>query len=170
MLQNRKSCSEAEAFPIVRAHQDDVCGLDEQGSEILAPALGDAGEDRSATCAVLAWHETKPCAEIAPALECLAGADGGDHSGRDQRANAGNAHEALAVGFLLREFKVANKLGTDDKWDFRTEELLANGSAIRAEKTFVGSWSEVNCEPGSKPDIVISSRRAVSSAGGLANS
>ena len=30
-------CSEAEAFPIVRAHQDDVCGLDEQGSKIEVP-------------------------------------------------------------------------------------------------------------------------------------
>ena len=47
------------------------------------------------------WHETKPCAEVTPALECLAGTNGGDHGGRDQRTDAGNAHEALAVGFLL---------------------------------------------------------------------
>jgi len=59
---------ERKALPIVRPHEDNVCGLDEQGSEILAPALGDAAEDRSAACAVLAWHETKPCAEIASAL------------------------------------------------------------------------------------------------------
>jgi hypothetical protein len=71
----QQPCSEAEAFPIVRAHQDDVCGLDEQGSEILAPALGDATQDGSTTCTVLAWDETKPCAEVSPALECLAGAN-----------------------------------------------------------------------------------------------
>lgn len=66
----------------------------------------------------------------------------------------------------LRDFKVTNKLEADDKWDFRTEELLASGSALYAEQTFVGSWSEASCEPGATPDIVISSRRAVSSAGG----
>jgi hypothetical protein len=71
----QKPCSEAEALPIVGSHQDDVCGLDEQGSEILAPALGDATQDGSTTCTVLAWDETKPCAEVSPALECLAGAN-----------------------------------------------------------------------------------------------
>jgi hypothetical protein len=67
----------------------------------------------------------------------------------------------------LREFKATNNLGADEKWDLRTEELLASGSALRVEQTFVGSWSEASCEPGSKPDIVISSRRAISSAGGI---
>jgi hypothetical protein len=66
----------------------------------------------------------------------------------------------------LRDFKAANNLANDDKWDFKTEELLASGSALRVEQTFVGSWSEANCEPGSKPDIIINSRRAISSAGG----
>lgn len=32
---------------------------------------------------------------------CFPGTDGGHHGGRDQRADAGNAHEATAVGFLL---------------------------------------------------------------------
>ena len=41
----QKPCSEAETLPIVRAHQDDVCGLDEQGSEILAASLGNAAQD-----------------------------------------------------------------------------------------------------------------------------
>src|SRR5580704_15894090 len=99
----QKPCSEAEALPIVRTHQDDVCGLDKQGSEILAPALGDATQDGSTTCTVLAWDETKPCAEVSPALECLAGANGSDHCGRDQWANAGHAHEATAVGFFLTD-------------------------------------------------------------------
>src|SRR6476620_1233392 len=85
------------------AHQDDVRSLDEQGSQILAPSLGDATEDGSTTCAVLAWDKTKPCAEVTPALECLAGTDGGHHGGRDQRANAGHAHEATAISFLLAD-------------------------------------------------------------------
>jgi Protein of unknown function (DUF4236) len=67
----------------------------------------------------------------------------------------------------LRDFKTTNNLGTDDKWDYRTEDQLASGSAVRAEQTFVGSWSEGTCEPNLKPDIVINSRRAVSSTGGV---
>jgi hypothetical protein len=61
-----KPYSEAETLPVGRAHQDDVCGLYEQGSEVLAASLGDAAQDRSATCAVLAWHETKPCPKSRP--------------------------------------------------------------------------------------------------------
>jgi hypothetical protein len=59
------------------------------------------GRVHTTACAVLAWDKTKPCAKIAPALECLAGTNGSDHSGRYQRADAGNAHEASAVGFRL---------------------------------------------------------------------
>src|SRR6516225_12014016 len=99
----QKPCSEAEALPIVGAHQNDFCGLDEQGPEILAPSLGDPTQDGSTARAVLAWHETKPCAEVSPALEGLTGANGSDHGGRDQRADTRNAHEALAVGFFLTD-------------------------------------------------------------------
>jgi hypothetical protein len=67
----------------------------------------------------------------------------------------------------LRDFKATNGIGSDDKWDFRTEELLASGSALRAEQTFVGSWSETTCDAKSKPDLVINSRRATSAAGGV---
>lgn len=67
----------------------------------------------------------------------------------------------------LREFKATNNLGPDDKWDLKAEELLASGSALKTEQTFLGSWSEGGCEQGSKPDIIINSRRAVSSTGGV---
>jgi hypothetical protein len=103
----QKPCSEAEALPIVRTHQDDFCRLDEQGPEILAPSLGDATQDGSTTCAVLAWRETKPCAKVSPALECLTGANGSDHGGRDQRADTGNAHEAPAADIRLFFFRTA---------------------------------------------------------------
>jgi hypothetical protein len=85
----------------LRAHQNDVCGLDEEGSEILSASLGDTAHDGSTTCAVLAWHETRPCSEIAPALECLAGTNGSDHGGRDRRANAGNASFSLIFSISL---------------------------------------------------------------------
>src|SRR5215471_9267158 len=80
-------------------------------------SLGDATQDGSTTCAVLAWHETKPCAEVSPALECLAGANGSDHGGRDQRADTGNAHEALAVGFLLTDRLNLASDGLDSRID-----------------------------------------------------
>jgi hypothetical protein len=67
----------------------------------------------------------------------------------------------------LRDFKTTNGIGSDDKWDFQAEELLASGSALRAEQTFVGSWSETTCDARSKPDLVINSRRATSVAGGV---
>ena len=87
----------------MRAHQDDVRSLEEQGPEILAPALGDASQNRSATRAVLMWHEAKPCTKVSSALECLTGADGRDDGGRDQQTDAGDAHEARTVGFLLAD-------------------------------------------------------------------
>ena len=99
----QKPCSEAEALPIVRPHQNNVCSLDEQCSEILASALGDSAQDGSTACAVLAWHETKPRAKVSSAFECFACANCRDHSGRDQRADAGNAHEAPAVGLRLAD-------------------------------------------------------------------
>jgi hypothetical protein len=67
----------------------------------------------------------------------------------------------------LRDFKAANGLPAIDQWDLSAEELLASGTALRAEQTFIGSWSETSCEPGEKPGIFITSRRAVSSAGGI---
>jgi hypothetical protein len=67
----------------------------------------------------------------------------------------------------LRDFKTTNNIGSDDKWDYATEEALASGSALRAEQTFVGSWSETTCEPGTRPHLVINSRRATSAGGGV---
>jgi len=99
----QKPRSEAETLPIMRTHQDDVRSLNEQGSKIFAPSPGDAAQDGSTTCAVLAGYETEPCTEISSALECFAGTNGSDHGGRDQRADARNAHEAPAVGFLLAD-------------------------------------------------------------------
>jgi Protein of unknown function (DUF4236) len=79
----------------------------------------------------------------------------------------GSANWDAVSRSALRDFKATNDVGTDDKWDYKTEELLASGSALRAEQTFVGSWSETTCDARSKPDIVINSRRATSAAGGV---
>ncbi len=66
----------------------------------------------------------------------------------------------------LRDFKATNNLALDDKWDLKTQELLASGPILRIEQTFVGSWSESTCDS-SEPDLFINSRRAASSAGGV---
>lgn len=67
----------------------------------------------------------------------------------------------------LRDFKAINNLSPDDKWDSKTQELLISGAPVRVEQTFIGTWSESACDDNSKPDLVINSRRAVSSAGGV---
>jgi hypothetical protein len=82
------------------------------------------------------------------------------------RSNGGVNWDGVSRS-ALRDFKATNGIGSDDKWDYRTEELLASGTALRAEQTFVGSWSEIACDARSKPDLVINSRRATSAAGGI---
>ena len=72
-------------------------------SEVSAPSLGDAAQDRFAARAVLAGNETEPCAEIPPAIEGFACSDRCDRGGRDQRSDARNAHQAPAIGFALAD-------------------------------------------------------------------
>jgi hypothetical protein len=67
----------------------------------------------------------------------------------------------------LRDFKTTNNLTADDKWDLKAQELLTSGPVLGMEQTFIGSWSEGACAMDTKPDIFITSRRAVSSAGGV---
>jgi hypothetical protein len=42
----------------------------------------------------------------------------------------------------LRDFKVLNQLARDDVWDFSVEQKISALGLVRAETTFVGSWSE----------------------------
>lgn len=71
-----------------------------------------------------------------------------------------------ASRIALREFKTVNGLGGDEFLDERTQKLLMFGNAPRKQQTYIGAWSENTCEPNAQSDIIISSRRAVSSAGG----
>ena len=95
--------AEAEPGPVVRAHQEDLRRLDQQRAQVLAASLGDAAQDRSPAGAVLSRHEAEPGAKVAPAVKSLAGADRGDKAGRDQRPDAGNAHQPLTLGLDLAE-------------------------------------------------------------------
>jgi DNA-binding helix-hairpin-helix protein with protein kinase domain len=68
----------------------------------------------------------------------------------------------------LRNFKTVNNLTRDDVWDFQTEKALAAITAIRADQSFVGTWSESRrCDPDPKLEssIVIDARRARSASG-----
>src|SRR5438552_11937118 len=96
-------CSEAEPLPGLRTHEDDVGRLDEERAQILAAALGDAPEDRLATGAVLPGHETQPRAKVTAAFEGLARAYRRDHGRGDDRPNARDAHQALAVRLLVAD-------------------------------------------------------------------
>ena len=62
----------------------------------------------------------------------------------------------------LRDFKVANGLGADERWDTRVETALGNPQALKAADTFVGTWaSEIaECRPAQGAGIRISPRHA----------
>src|SRR4051794_38719857 len=64
--------AEAELAPVVRAHDQHLGGLDEQGAQVTIAPFGDAPQDRSASGAVLPWHQPKPGAKVAPSLEGVA--------------------------------------------------------------------------------------------------
>src|SRR5439155_17946265 len=90
--------------PIVRAHQEHLRRLDQQRAKVLAAALGDAPEDRTAAGAVLSRHQTEPGTEIAPTLKSLAAANRGDKPGRDHWPDARHAHQPLAFSLDAAEF------------------------------------------------------------------
>src|SRR5438128_1875365 len=90
------------------------------------------------------------CPEIAPALECLAGTNGSDHGGRDQWANAGNAHEALAVGFVLADLLDLAAL---------SRSYARSGSDLPLARSFSSaSWSALKsrCKRARRPASVVS--------------
>jgi uncharacterized protein DUF4236 len=157
---------------------------------LVQPPRGETSAPRTSA------RQSQPTQPLTPPLELKQPTSPADPTGTTTTADAetkqplalNDAHNMLWVqsrlrelGFLrggtngwdsfsrlaLRDFKTANGLPADDKWDLSAEELLASGSALRVEQTFVGSWSETSCEPGARPDVFITSRRAVSSAGGV---
>jgi hypothetical protein len=69
----------------------------------------------------------------------------------------------------LRDFKLVNHLANDDTLDFQTSEKLNSQTAIRADQSFIGSWSTAPCRSAKTPNIrlSISSRRVKSSAGSV---
>jgi hypothetical protein len=87
---------EAVFFPIVGPHQDNVRRLNEERSEVSAPSLGDAAQDRFAARAVLAGNETEPCAEIPPAIEGFT-----------------CSNRATRIGMLLERLSIISSNGMD---------------------------------------------------------
>src|SRR5215207_1553357 len=83
---------------VVRPHQQDLRGLDQQGAQIFAAAFGNAAEDRPPAGAVLTRHEAEPGGKIATAFKRLAAADRRNHGSRGQRPDSGNTPQALAFG------------------------------------------------------------------------
>jgi hypothetical protein len=69
----------------------------------------------------------------------------------------------------LRDFKVVNHLADDDVWDLQTGETLASQTAVRADQSFIGSWSKAPCRSASKDNLrlIITARRVRSSAGAV---
>lgn len=74
----------------------------------------------------------------------------------------------MSSRLALRDFKITNKFANKDVWDLDTEKQLGSASALNATESFIGSWSEnTPCDPSQAPPMVITSRRATSSAGGF---
>jgi peptidoglycan hydrolase-like protein with peptidoglycan-binding domain len=69
----------------------------------------------------------------------------------------------------LRDFKVVNRLANDDVWDLQTRKTLASETAVRADESFIGSWSQASCRSASKDNLrlTINSRRIRTSAGSV---
>jgi Putative peptidoglycan binding domain len=68
----------------------------------------------------------------------------------------------------LRDFKIMNKLVNNDTWDAETQKAFSPASALNADKSFLGSWSETTpCDTSLPAPMVITSRRATSSSGGF---
>jgi hypothetical protein len=63
----------------------------------------------------------------------------------------------------LRDFKVVNRLGNDAVWTGQVGEALVSPGSIRASQSFIGRW----CGEKKEPPLIITSRRATSSSGGV---
>jgi hypothetical protein len=61
----------------------------------------------------------------------------------------------------LRDFKIANGLVADERWDMRTETALGNPQALSAADTFVGTWASdlAECRPAQGAGVRISPPR-----------
>jgi hypothetical protein len=69
----------------------------------------------------------------------------------------------------LRDFKLVNGLANTDTLDFETSEKLNSHRAIRANHSFLGSWSTAQCSSTNTKDlrVSISSRRVRASSGSI---
>ena len=69
----------------------------------------------------------------------------------------------------LRDFKVVNRLANNDTLDLQAKEKLISQIAVRADQSFIGSWSKAPCESTSKDNLrlTINSRRIKTSDGGV---
>jgi hypothetical protein len=69
----------------------------------------------------------------------------------------------------LRDFKLVNRLANDDIWDLRTSEKLNSQTAVRADRSFIGSWSTAPCRSARTKNLRLSinTRGARSSTGSV---
>lgn len=90
----------AQSIPAMRAHQDDIGGLNEQHSQIAIAALADPTKDCSPSSTELARHETDLIGKVPAAVKHVALANCRDYGSRDQAADPRDGHNVGAV--LLR--------------------------------------------------------------------
>src|SRR5215208_3783614 len=90
---------EAIALPLLGPDLDqhDPGCLNEQRAQIPIAAPRYVAEDRSVASRHLFWHQSEPGAEVAAFRKWIAGADRGHHCARNDRADAGHAHQSRAA-------------------------------------------------------------------------
>ena len=122
--------------------------------QVWVPASQGGSNDSSLGVGSLSSEDVRQIQSRLRALRFLSSANDGewDVSSRD----------------ALRDFKVVNHLASDDVWDPQTRAKLNSQTAIRADQSFIGSWSKAPCQSAGNKDnlrLSINSRRAKSSAG-----
>src|ERR1700740_1658041 len=96
-----KPRSKAVLHPVPWPKQNDAGGLQEERAKVAIAAFGDASENRSITCGYLLGYQAEPSSKIAAAYEGNAIADRSHHRARDDRTDAGDRHQSLAVLILM---------------------------------------------------------------------
>src|SRR6516162_6604719 len=99
------------ALPLLgELDQHDPGRLNEQDAQIAIAAPGYAAEDCPVSRRDLFRDQPEPGTEVAAFGEHFAGADRGHHRARDDRADAGDRHQPLAVLILTGErFNLASE-------------------------------------------------------------
>src|SRR6266702_4523115 len=94
---------EPVTFPVRYPDQHNPCRLHKQNPQVAIAAPRDLAEDRAVSRRDLLGHLSEPGGKVATLGEYISCANRSHHRARDDRTNAGHAHQPLATGILARD-------------------------------------------------------------------